>query len=118
VSDWRHRARCRDVDPDLFFPTGTSAPADRRQAEQAKAVCALCPVRSECLAWSLDTFQDSGIWGGLTEEERRALRRQGRTLARDRCGTVARYDLTGCRCDRCEKAKASANRRKRIRRAS
>lgn len=112
--DWRHRARCRDVDPELFFPVGTTGPAER-QVEQAKAVCALCPVRSECLAYALDTAQDAGIWGGLTEEERRSLRLRGRTPPRDRCGTVARYDLAGCRCDRCQKAKADAIRRQRRR---
>jgi WhiB family transcriptional regulator, redox-sensing transcriptional regulator len=70
--DWRHRAACRDVDPELFFPVGTTGPA-ADQVEQAKAVCRGCPVSATCLSWALDTGQDSGVWGGLTEEERRAV---------------------------------------------
>ena len=72
--DWRHRAACRDEDPELFFPAGTSGPA-LLQVEQAKAVCRRCPVTGECLRWALDTGQEYGIWGGATEEERRAWRR-------------------------------------------
>jgi WhiB family redox-sensing transcriptional regulator len=62
------------MDPELFFPVGTTGPA-MAQAEAAKAVCATCPVRPECLEWALATGQDSGVWGGTSEEERRALRR-------------------------------------------
>ena len=79
--DWRHRARCRDVDPELFFPVGTTGPAEA-QVQSAKAICALCPVRDECLQWALDTAQDAGVWGGLSEEERRALRRGQRRRVR------------------------------------
>jgi len=68
--DWRSAAACRDTDPDLFFPvSGSGRSLD--QAEQAKAVCAGCPVRPSCLAFALRTGQPHGIWGGLTEEERR-----------------------------------------------
>jgi WhiB family redox-sensing transcriptional regulator len=74
--DWRHRAVCRDEDPELFFPIGTSGPA-LLQVEQAKAVCRRCSVTSECLHWALDTGQDAGVWGGMSEEERRALKRRG-----------------------------------------
>jgi WhiB family redox-sensing transcriptional regulator len=77
--DWRHRALCRDEDPELFFPIGTSGPA-LVQMEQAKAVCRRCPVMESCLDWALRSGQDSGVWGGLSEDERRALkRRQART---------------------------------------
>ena len=75
--DWVRWARCIGVDPDLFFPTGTTGPAVA-QAESAKAVCAMCPVRPECLQWALATGQDAGVWGGTSEEERRALRHIGR----------------------------------------
>jgi WhiB family redox-sensing transcriptional regulator len=79
--DWRHRALCRDEDPELFFPIGTSGPAVV-QIEQAKAVCRRCPVVQSCLDWALRAGQDSGVWGGLSEDERRALkRRQARTRA-------------------------------------
>jgi WhiB family transcriptional regulator, redox-sensing transcriptional regulator len=71
---WRDRAACLDKDPELFFPTGSTGRA-LEQAEQAKAVCAGCPVRTQCLDWALTTGQDAGIWGGKTEDERRTLRR-------------------------------------------
>lgn len=73
--DWRHRAICRDEDPELFFPVGTSGPAIA-QIQTAKAVCGRCPVASECLAWALESGQDAGVWGGLSEDERRALKRR------------------------------------------
>ena len=75
--EWLHRARCRDVDPELFFPVGTTGPA-ADQIDEAKAICDACEVREVCLEWAMLTGQDSGIWGGLSEEERRALRRARR----------------------------------------
>lgn len=72
--DWRHDAVCRDEDPELFFPVGKSGPAEVQIAE-AKAVCRRCPVASSCLAWALESGQDAGVWGGLDEDERRALQR-------------------------------------------
>lgn len=75
--DWRHRAACRDEDPELFFPIGTSGPA-LLQVDEAKAVCRHCDVREDCLAWAMQTGQDAGVWGGLTEDERRALKRRTR----------------------------------------
>lgn len=72
--DWRTRAACIDEDPELFFPVGTTGPAVD-QADEAKRVCASCEVREPCLEYALDTNQDAGVWGGLTEDERRALRR-------------------------------------------
>jgi WhiB family transcriptional regulator, redox-sensing transcriptional regulator len=74
--DWRHRAACRDEDPELFFPEGTVGPA-LLQVEQAKAVCRLCSVVDDCLQWALETGQDAGVWGGMSEKERRAVRRRG-----------------------------------------
>ena len=75
--DWVQRALCRDADPELFFPVGTTGQA-LEQVAIAKAVCGRCPVRPECLEWSLVTAQDAGVWGGLSEEERRAIRRARR----------------------------------------
>jgi WhiB family redox-sensing transcriptional regulator len=72
ASAWRYHARCADQDPDLFFPVGSSGPA-LRQTLRAKAVCAQCPVRSECLEWALDTAQPHVVWGGLDEHERERL---------------------------------------------
>lgn len=80
--DWRHRAACKDEDPELFFPVGTSGPA-LLQITEAKAVCRRCPVVAECLTWAIATGQDDGIWGGMSEDERRATnRRNARTGAR------------------------------------
>lgn len=73
--DWRTSAACRDEDPELFFPIGTTGPAVE-QTEAAKRVCAGCSVRDECLEFALATNQDAGVWGGLNEDERRTLRRQ------------------------------------------
>jgi WhiB family redox-sensing transcriptional regulator len=75
--DWRNEAQCQAYDPELFFPVGTTGPA-QVQTEEAKAVCIFCPVRVECLTWAFDTGQDSGVWGGMSEAERRAVVRQGR----------------------------------------
>ncbi len=72
--DWRDHAACRDTNPDLFFPVGTTGPAIE-QIAQAKAVCGECPSQSACLEFALVTNQDSGVWGGTSEEERRKLRK-------------------------------------------
>lgn len=73
--EWRATAACRDTNPDLFFPVGTTGPAIE-QIEAAKAVCRQCDAMDACLEYALATNQDSGIWGGTSEEERRKLRRQ------------------------------------------
>jgi WhiB family redox-sensing transcriptional regulator len=74
--DWRQAAACRDQDPELFFPLTEMGPG-ARQVAQAKAVCAHCPVRAECLGYALAGGLDHGIFGGTTETERRELRRVG-----------------------------------------
>jgi WhiB family transcriptional regulator, redox-sensing transcriptional regulator len=73
--NWRHDAACLEEDPDLFFPVGSTGPAMLQIAE-AKAVCGRCPVREQCLEWAMELGQDSGVWGGLDENERRALKRR------------------------------------------
>lgn len=73
--DWRHKAVCREEDPELFFPIGNTGPAIL-QIEEAKAVCRRCPVIEPCLKWALETGQDSGVWGGTSEDERRAIKRR------------------------------------------
>jgi WhiB family transcriptional regulator, redox-sensing transcriptional regulator len=67
---WSAWALCTDIDPEIFFP-----PNDR-PASDAREVCASCPVRRPCLAYAIAADEPSGIWGGLTTEERRTLRRQ------------------------------------------
>ena len=66
--DWRHESACRDEDPELFFPIGNTGPA-LTQIDEAKAVCRRCSVVDECLRW-----------GGLSEDERRALKRRNARL--------------------------------------
>ena len=84
--DWRHRALCRDEDPELFFPVGNSGPALLQIAE-GKAVCERYPVREQCRGCALATGEDAGVWGGLSEDERRSLKRR-RARARARGKTV------------------------------
>jgi WhiB family transcriptional regulator, redox-sensing transcriptional regulator len=74
TEDWRRSAACRDTDPDLFFPVGTTGQAVD-QIEAARAVCCCCDVREPCLEFALVTNQESGVWGGTSEEERRKLRK-------------------------------------------
>ena len=74
VEDWRIKAACRDTDPDLFFPVGTTGPA-LEQIAAAKAVCNSCDAQAACLEFALATNQESGVWGGASEEERRKLRK-------------------------------------------
>ena len=76
--DWRSKAACLTVDPELFFPIGNTGPAIAQVAE-AKAVCRECEVAGICLQWAIDNNQDAGVWGGMSEEERRALKRRTRT---------------------------------------
>ncbi|HVB06915.1 MAG TPA: WhiB family transcriptional regulator [Acidimicrobiales bacterium] len=72
--EWRNSAACRDTDPDLFFPIGTTGQAIE-QIESAKAVCETCEALEPCLAFALATNQESGVWGATSEEERRKLRK-------------------------------------------
>jgi len=67
--EWASRGACRQADPDTLFVQGAAQ-------NRAKAVCMGCPVRTECLADALDNRIEFGVWGGMTERERRALLRQ------------------------------------------
>ena len=82
---WRVEAICRDTDPELFFPVGTTGYA-LLQIARAKEVCGQCPVNRDCLDYALETNQDSGIWGGTSEEERRNIRRR---VAREKAASAA-----------------------------
>ncbi|MFF3958494.1 WhiB family transcriptional regulator [Streptomyces sp. NPDC001890] len=66
---WTEDAACRNFDPDELF-------SDSTRQKKAKAVCTGCPVRTECLAEALDNHLEWGVWGGMTERERRALLRR------------------------------------------
>lgn len=74
---WRSRAACTGIDSDIFYP----ASEDEADAEAAKAVCAVCPVRVVCLEHALGVREKDGIWGGATERERRRMLRQRRQSA-------------------------------------
>ena len=73
--DWRHKAACLTEDPELFFPVGNTGPA-LQQIEDAKKICQRCDVREQCLAWALEAGQDHGVWGVMSEDERRAIKRR------------------------------------------
>lgn len=89
TSDWRQKAACRDMDGELFFPIGVGGLADI-QTREAKSVCTRCPVMDQCLQWAVATRQDSGVWGGLSEEERRRMsRRKVRAYEVERDGQSA-----------------------------
>lgn len=68
--DWRDDALCAQVDPELFFPDTGGSPV------AAKRVCGRCHVRAECLEYALATCQRWGVWGGMSEQERRKLKRR------------------------------------------
>jgi WhiB family transcriptional regulator, redox-sensing transcriptional regulator len=72
---WRQRAACRGVDPDIFYPMSDE------DAEDAKAICAQCPVKTACLEWALSSREKEGVWGGATERERRRIIRRRRRSA-------------------------------------
>jgi WhiB family transcriptional regulator, redox-sensing transcriptional regulator len=76
-AEWWSHGACLAADPDLFFPISESGPA-RRQVTAAKAVCAGCQVRERCLSYALTAGPMQGVWGGTSEEERRALGRHER----------------------------------------
>lgn len=82
LPEWALWGACSHADPELFFPTGNGDPA-LAQAEHAKAYCAICPVRAECLSFALNDGIEHGVWGGTTEEEREAVIRSGHRRARN-----------------------------------
>jgi WhiB family redox-sensing transcriptional regulator len=69
-TSWMELARCAEVDPEAFFPEKGGS------TRRAKLVCGGCEVRAECLGYALDHGERFGIWGGLSEQERRRLRQQ------------------------------------------
>lgn len=88
MASWRDSAACRGEDPDLWFPIGRSdefAP----EIEKAKKICAVCPVRSDCLQDALDVPHKYGIWGGTDEWERATLRRRLQRAASARRARVS-----------------------------
>lgn len=66
---WQEQAACFGIDPDLFFPTS------EEEAGPALSYCSVCGIRETCLAWALKSGERYGVWGGLTEQQRRRLTR-------------------------------------------
>ena len=79
---WQTKANCMGVDPDLFFPERGAS------TREAKEVCRGCVVREDCLEYALANGEKFGIWGGLSERERRRLRRQ-RAMQRRAVGSAS-----------------------------
>lgn len=81
--NWQESGACREMDTELFFhPEGERGSSRRRRAENAKAICATCPVLKQCRDYALSIAEPYGIWGGMSEEERREYlitQRAGRT---------------------------------------
>ena len=75
TASWRKRAACRGIDPEVFYPDSDE------EAEEAKVVCGMCPVREACLEFALAHREREGVWGGATERERRRIVRQRRKSA-------------------------------------
>ncbi|MDH4116097.1 MAG: WhiB family transcriptional regulator [Acidimicrobiia bacterium] len=75
ATDWRELSACRDSDPTLFFPIGSTGPAID-QITEAKAICVQCSVQEDCLQYALESNQEAGVWGGYAEDERRRLRKR------------------------------------------
>ncbi len=80
TEDWHALANCLGVDPDLFFPERGAS------TREAKEVCRGCVVREACLEYALVNGEKFGIWGGMSERERRRIRRQ-RAIARREAAT-------------------------------
>jgi WhiB family transcriptional regulator, redox-sensing transcriptional regulator len=72
---WRTKAACHGLDPQVFYPETDE------DGEQAKQVCAACPVQGACLEYALGRREKEGVWGGCTERERRRIIRQRRRTA-------------------------------------
>lgn len=106
-AEWIARALCRGLDPNLLFPDR----GDLASVANAKAVCAVCDVRAECLQYAIDTEQDLGIWGGATRVDLQVARRgRGRPKATIMHGTNAGYAAhrrnNESACDDCLRAHA------------
>lgn len=124
-----HSTPCQERDPEVWFPPAS----DHDGQAYAKALCTACPVIVECLDYALSAGEDYGVWGGMTEDERRAVRRKAsrnavrtslppeqiRTKAGNpvQHGTLHTYKRYGCSCLPCRDANAeyAAQRRARER---
>lgn len=105
-TEWLALRACADMPVAVFFPE------DSHGVTRAKAICATCPVRVDCLQSAMDNDERFGIWGGTSERQRRFMRyqrRNGVALGSTVEHGVYRYN-TGCRCNVCRLAKAASKR--------
>lgn len=84
---WRNGAACAEESPELFFPI-ENADHTNLQADKARAICGRCEVVDSCLRWAIESGQEAGVWGGLSEDERHALK--GRKAGAGRTGSSRR----------------------------
>jgi WhiB family redox-sensing transcriptional regulator len=72
---WQRNAACRGPESVVFYPPTSNETRHQRETREAraKAICSKCPVLTSCLEYALDIMEPHGIWGGLTEQERRVL---------------------------------------------
>lgn len=75
---WQDQSSCRGADADLFFPERGAS------TRKAKAICNACDVQAECLEFAIQQSEKFGIWGGLSERERRKIRKERAVAARQR----------------------------------
>ena len=103
--DWRTQALCANVDPELFFPDKGGNP------KPAQAVCAVCPVREQCLAHALANSETYGVWGGMTARQRQEIAGRRQPEGATHCRNDHEYTLEntivtpiGRRCRTCKLA--------------
>ena len=96
LPDWHDDAACRNYDGALWFPTRGQS------SEPAKKICAGCPVREKCLEFAERNLLKHGVWGGLSENQRKR-RRKGRRAFCAACGIEIAVSPTGTRCDPCRR---------------
>lgn len=82
LPDWMEKGNCVGVDPDLMFP----GRGRNNELLEAKAICAACIVKDECLEFALEKVIQHGVWGGKSERERRRLRNERRLSSQNKQG--------------------------------
>lgn len=79
--EWQEQGKCREVDPEIFFlPYNARMGEKRKLIAEAKKVCATCPVIEQCLNHALTVGEEFGVWGGMSEEERRRINLRKRVV--------------------------------------
>ncbi len=121
--NWHDRAACRDHPEIDWFPSmdqpGGQTRAHRANVNAAKAICATCPVRTDCLTEGLALYYSAGIWGGHTEAERKGMPKPRLRRSVAECGTDAGYYhhrryLFDDPCESCKRAHADATSRRKV----